>query len=191
MVMQTHIENEFEQISQNFKQLKELAPIISEAAQVCIEALRRGNKILFCGNGGSAADSQHLAAELVCKYKKDRHALNAIALTTNTSVLTAAANDLSFDYIFERQVESFGEKGDILFALSTSGKSINVIRAAEKANELGIKTIALTGADGGGLKHKAFMTIKVPSNITNNIQEMHIAIGHVICELIEKELSDK
>ena len=189
MVMQTHIKNEFEQISQNFKQLKELAPIISEAAQVCIEALRRGNKILFCGNGGSAADSQHLAAELVCKYKKDRHALNAIALTTNTSVLTAAANDLSFDYIFERQIEALGKEGDVLIALTTSGKSINIIRAVERANEMGLKTIALTGKDGGAIKHNASIAIKVPSDITNNIQEMHIAIGHILCEIIENGLS--
>ncbi len=188
--MQSYIENEFEKISQNFLELKKLAPQIQEAANICINALKNKNKILFCGNGGSAADSQHIAAEFVCKYKKDRPALNAIALTTNTSVLTAAANDLSFDYIFERQVESFGKKGDVLFALSTSGKSINVIRAVERANELGIKTIALTGADGGGLKHKAFMTIRVPSSITNKIQEMHIAIGHIVCELVEKELFD-
>jgi len=186
--MQTHIENEFEQISQNFKQLKELAPVISEAGAVCIEAIKRGNKILFCGNGGSAADSQHLAAELVCKYKKDRHALNAIALTTNNSVLTAAANDLAFDYIFERQVEGIGKAGDVLIALTTSGKSINVIRAVERANEMGLKTIALTGKDGGAIKHNASIVIRVPSDITNNIQEMHIAIGHILCQLIESNI---
>ena len=97
---------------------------------------------------------------------------------------------MSFDYIFERQVESFGKSGDVLFALTTSGKSINVIRAVERASELGIKTIALTGSDGGAIKHKAAVTLKVPSNITNNIQEMHIAIGHIICELVEKQLFD-
>lgn len=186
--MQTHIENEFEKISQNFKQLKELAPVISEATKECIKALKRGNKILFCGNGGSASDAQHLAAELVCKYKKDRHALNALALTTNSSVLTAAANDLSFDYIFERQIEGLGKEGDVLIALTTSGKSINVIRAVERANEMGLKTIALTGKDGGAIKHNAAISIKVPSDITNNIQEMHIAIGHIMCEHIEKSL---
>ena len=188
--MQSYIENEFDKISQNFLQLKTLAPQIQEVANICVNALKNKNKILFCGNGGSAADSQHIAAEFVCKYKKDRPALNAIALTTNTSVLTAAANDLSFDYIFERQVESFGKSGDVLFALTTSGKSINVIRAVERASELGIKTIALTGSDGGAIKHKAAVTLKVPSNITNNIQEMHIAIGHIICELVEKQLFD-
>lgn len=129
--MISHIEEEFEKLSLNFKQLKAQAPVINEAANICIQALKNGNKILFCGNGGSAADSQHLAAELVCKYKKERAALEAIALTTNTSVLTAAANDLAFDYIFERQVEAFGKKGDVLFALSTSGKSINVVRAVD------------------------------------------------------------
>lgn len=186
--MQSYIENEFEKISQNFLNLKELAPQILEVANVCVNALKNNNKILLCGNGGSAADSQHIAAEFVCKYKKERPALNAIALTTNTSVLTAAANDLAFDYIFERQIESFGKAGDVLFALSTSGKSINVIRAVEKANELGVKTIALTGADGGALKYKANLIIKVPSDITNNIQEMHIAIGHIICDIVEKNL---
>lgn len=186
--MISHIEEEFEKLSLNFIQLKAQAPVINEAANICIQALKNGNKILFCGNGGSAADSQHLAAELVCKYKKERAALEAIALTTNTSVLTAAANDLAFDYIFERQVEAFGKKDDVLFALSTSGKSINVVRAVERANELGLTTIALTGADGGSIKYKAKVTIKVPSDITNNIQEMHIAVGHIICEIIEKEL---
>lgn len=183
-----YVNEEFEKISKNFQQLKKLSPLITEASSLCIQALKNGNKILFCGNGGSASDSQHLAAELVCKYKKERTALNAIALVTNTSVLTAAANDIAFDYIFERQVEALGKAGDVLFAISTSGKSINVIRAVERARELGLKTIALTGATGGALKYKADITIQVPSEITNNIQEMHIAIGHIICDIIEKEM---
>lgn len=186
--MNNYIEREFEKISENFQQLKKLSPLINQAAEYCIEAFRKGNKVLFCGNGGSASDSQHLAAELVCKYKKERAALNAIALVTNTSVLTAAANDLAFDYIFERQVEALGKPGDVLFAITTSGKSINVIRAVERAKELGLKTIALTGATGGSVKYKADITIQVPSEITNNIQEMHIAIGHIICDIIEKEM---
>lgn len=186
--MINYIENEFEKMSQNFQALKTLSPIIYEAAETCIEAFKKGNKVLYCGNGGSAADSQHLAAELVCKYKKERAALNAIALVTNTSVLTAAANDLAFDYIFERQVEALGREGDVLFALTTSGKSINVIRAVERAKELGLKTIAMTGSTGGSVKYKADITIKTPSDITNNIQEMHIAIGHLICDIIEKEI---
>lgn len=186
--MINYIKDEFEKISQNFKQLTELAPVINQAAEVCIEAFKNGNKVLFCGNGGSASDSQHLAAELVCKYKKERAALNAIALVTNTSVLTAAANDLAFDYIFERQVEALGKQGDVLFALSTSGKSINVIRAVERAKELGLKTVALTGSTGGSVKYKADITIQTPSDITNNIQEMHIAIGHIICDIIEREM---
>lgn len=186
--MISYLETEFEKISQNFQNLKALSPIIYNAAEMCIEAFRSGNKVLFCGNGGSAADSQHLAAELVCKYKKERTALNAIALVTNTSVLTAAANDLAFDYIFERQVEALGKPGDVLFAISTSGRSINVIRAVERAKELGLKTIALTGADGGSVKYKADISIQVPSQVTNNIQEMHIAIGHLICDIIEKEM---
>lgn len=186
--MINYIECEFEKISKNFQQLKELSPVIQQAADICVEALQKGHKIMFCGNGGSASDSQHLAAELVCKYKKERQALNAIALVTNTSVLTAAANDLAFDYIFERQVEALGKTGDVLFALTTSGKSINVIRAVERAKELGIRTIAMTGATGGSVKYKADISIQTPSEITNNIQEMHIAIGHLICDLIERKM---
>lgn len=183
-----YIESEFDRLASNILHLKALAPQIEEVANLCIKALKNGNKILFCGNGGSAADAQHLAAELICKYKKERTALNAIALTTNTSVLTAAANDIAFDYIFERQVEAFGQDGDILFALSTSGKSINVIRAVDRAKELGLKTIAMTGASGGSLKNNADVLINVPSDITNNIQEMHIAVGHLICGIIENNL---
>ena len=183
-----YIESEFNRLASNILELKNLAPTITEVANICIKALKNGNKILFCGNGGSAADAQHLAAELICKYKKERTALNAIALTTNTSVLTAAANDIAFDYIFERQVEAFGQEGDILFALSTSGKSINVIRAVDRANELGLTTIAMTGESGGSLKKNANILINVPSNVTNNIQEMHITVGHLICGLIENNL---
>lgn len=183
-----YIESEFDRLASNILHLKALAPQIEKVANLCIKALKNGNKILFCGNGGSAADAQHLAAELICKYKKERTALNAIALTTNTSVLTAAANDIAFDYIFERQVEAFGQDGDILFALSTSGKSINVIRAVDRAKELGLKTIAMTGASGGSLKNNADVLINVPSDITNNIQEMHIAVGHLICGIIENNL---
>ena len=183
-----YIESEFDRLASNILDLKALAPKLEEVTNLCIKALKNGNKILFCGNGGSAADAQHLAAELICKYKKERTALNAIALTTNTSVLTAAANDIAFDYIFERQVEAFGQEGDILFALSTSGKSINVIRAVDRAKELGLKTIAMTGASGGSLKNNADVLINVPSDITNNIQEMHIAVGHLICGIIENNL---
>ena len=183
-----YIESEFERLASNIIELKALAPKIEKVANICIKALKNGNKILFCGNGGSAADAQHLAAELVCKYKKERTALNAIALTTNTSVLTAAANDIAFDYIFERQVEALGNEGDILFALSTSGKSINVVRAVDRAKELGLTTIAMTGIIGGSLKNNADVLVNVPSEITNNIQEMHIAVGHLICGIIENNL---
>lgn len=131
--MISHIEEEFEKLSLNFIQLKAHAPVINEAANICIQALKNGNKILFCGNGGSAADSQHLAAELVCKYKKERAALEAIALTTNTSVLTAAANDLAFDYIFERQVEAFGKKA-MYFLLSP--RVVRVLMLLELLKEL-------------------------------------------------------
>lgn len=186
--MINYIESEFDRLASNILSLKALAPKIEEVANICIKALKNGNKILFCGNGGSAADAQHLAAELICKYKKERTALNAIALTTNTSVLTAAANDIAFDYVFERQVEAFGQESDVLFALSTSGKSINVVRAVDRAKELGLTTIAMTGISGGSLKNNADVLINVPSEITNNIQEMHIAVGHLICGIIENNL---
>lgn len=187
--MQQHITNEFEKISNNFIQLQKQANSIEKAANICLNALKNGNKILFCGNGGSAADSQHLAAELVCKYKKERAAINAYALSTNTSILTAAANDLGFDTIFERQVEALGKKGDVLIALTTSGKSTNVLRAIDKANKTGLEVIVLTGTNAGLINENEALVIKAPSEITNNIQEMHIAIGHIICEIIENGLN--
>ena len=156
---------------------------------MCIEALRRGNKIMFCGNGGSAADSQHLAAELVGRYKMNRPAMNAVALTVDTSILTAVGNDYGYDTIFERQVEGIGKEGDVLVGLSTSGNSKNVLLAFAKAKKQGIKTLALTGNAGGKMKEEADLTINVPSDTTNNIQEMHIAVGHLLCGVIEKEIN--
>lgn len=162
--------------------------LIRQAASHCIQALCAGHKILFCGNGGSAADAQHLAAELSGRFYYDRPALAAEALTVNTSFLTAVANDYSFDDVFARMVDSLGQEGDILIGLSTSGNSENVVRAFQKANDKGIITIALTGENGGKLAREADLVIKVPSADTPRIQESHILIGHIICELVEKTI---
>lgn len=186
-----NIEQDFETISSNFQKIKELCPVIEKAAQACINAIKSGNKIMFCGNGGSAADSQHLAAELVGRYKINRPALASVALTTDTSILTAVGNDFGYDTIFERQIEGIGKKGDVLVGLSTSGNSKNVLLAMDKAKALGITTIAFTGEKGGKMKDKADFAINVPSDTTNHIQEMHIAVGHIICGIIEKECSPR
>ena len=161
---------------------------IIKAAKIVKEALKSRNKILLCGNGGSAADSQHIAAELTGRYKKERKGLPAVALTTDTSALTAIGNDYGFDFVFARQVEALGEKGDVLIAISTSGNSKNVIEAIKKAKEIGLKVINLIGKDGGKMKGMGEVDIIVPSNNTPRIQEMHIFIGHTICELVEKEI---
>lgn len=179
------IEKEFEQIADNFLKLRELTPDILLTIKLCTEAVSAGNKIMFCGNGGSASQSQHLAAELVGRYKKNRPAMNSIALTVDTSVLTAVGNDYGFDTIFERQIEGLGKKGDLLFGLSTSGNSRNIVLAFEKAKQLGIHTVAMTGSKDCKMKELADITLAVPSEISNNIQEMHLAIGHLICGEVE------
>ena len=156
-----------------------------------MEAFRSGHKLLACGNGGSAADAQHIVGELVCKLTMERAALPAIALTTNTSILTATGNDYAYDHVFVRQVEAFAQPGDVLIAISTSGRSASVNRAAELARERGAHTIALTGRDGGELAQLCDVAIVVPSASTQHIQEAHIAIGHVLCEVVERELFGK
>ena len=158
------------------------------AIDFIIEALRSGNTIMFCGNGGSAADAQHLAAELIGRYKLDRAPLPALALTVDTSALTAIANDYSFDDIFARQVRGIGRANDVLIAISTSGTSPNVLRAIEAAREKGITTIGLTGQSGGRMRQLCDICVSVPSDQTNHIQEMHIAIGHMICGVVEQRL---
>lgn len=168
--------------------LKNSNEILNEIAEVCINSIKSGGKIIFCGNGGSAADSQHLAAELVVKYKKIRNAIPAIAITTDTSILTAIGNDISAENIFDRQLEAIGKEGDIFLGLSTSGNSKNIVNAFIIAKKMGLKTIAFTGADGGAVKNIADITLRVPSNITNNIQEMHIICGHLLCEAIEENV---
>jgi D-sedoheptulose 7-phosphate isomerase len=159
---------------------------IEQLATLCIETLSAGRTIFFCGNGGSAADCQHLAAELVVRFQTERRGLKAIALTTDTSVLTATGNDYSYERIFERQIEALACPGDLLIGLSTSGNSPNVILAIEKAKSLGVRTAAMTGQSGGWLDALCSICIKVPSSITARIQEAHILIGHAICEEIDK-----
>tara|TARA_B100000401_G_C52513556_1_gene580823 strand:+ start:130 stop:654 length:525 start_codon:yes stop_codon:yes gene_type:complete len=155
---------------------------------VSVEAFLQNKKMLFCGNGGSAADAQHIAAELSGRFYLDRPPLYAEALHVNTSFLTAAANDFGYEETYARMLEACGEKGDILVGISTSGNSINVVKAIEKANDLGITTIGLTGNHGGKMADICDLIIKIPSNDTPRIQEGHILIGHIICQLIEEEL---
>jgi D-sedoheptulose 7-phosphate isomerase len=171
------------------EKLKGMADVILRFAEEVASTLRSGGKVILFGNGGSAADAQHIAAEFVGKFKLVRNALPAIALTTNTSTLTAIANDISFDDVFVRQVEALVSKGDLVVGISTSGRSANVIKAIVKAKELGAKTVALTGGDGGELAKKADLAVIVPSDSTPRIQEAHITIGHIVCELVERELS--
>ena len=186
--MQNKLNESIDEIITNFNNLKNLTPKISEVTQLCINSVKNGKKIMFCGNGGSAADSQHLAAELIGRCKMNRPAIASIALTTDTSVLTAVGNDYGYDAIFGRQIEALGQKGDVLIGISTSGNSKNVILALEKARNMGILTVAFTGKNGGKMKEIADYVINVPSDVTNNIQEMHIAIGHMICGFIEREV---
>ncbi len=158
---------------------------ISSAAEICIRSIQDGGKILFMGNGGSAADSQHLATELVSRYLVEREALPAMALTVDTSAITAIGNDYSFDHVFSRQIEALCKSEDVVIGISTSGKSRNVIHGVEAANKIGAKTIALTGNGGGELAQASFASIIVPSGRTPLIQQAHITIGHIICELVE------
>ncbi len=157
-------------------------------SELFIESLKKGGKIMFFGNGGSASDSQHLAAELVGRFQKERNALPALALTVNTSILTALANDYSYEVVFARQVEALGQKNDLVVGISTSGKAKNVAAGIKQAKKMGLKTVALTGGDGGELAKLADVSLMVPSTVTARIQEAHITIGHIICELVEAAL---
>jgi D-sedoheptulose 7-phosphate isomerase len=170
--------------------LASLAPVIEQAAVSLVAAYRTGNKVFFFGNGGSAGDAQHLAAELISRFLLERKSLPAIALTTDTSIITAIGNDYNFDVIFARQIEGLAKKGDIAFGLSTSGNSKNVIAGLEKAKQLGCLTIGLTG-NTGRIAEIVDIALKVPSKATPRIQESHITIGHIICGLVEAELFGK
>ena len=164
---------------------------MANVAAACIAALRQGNKILFAGNGGSAADAQHLAGELVSRFNYDRPGLPAFSLSTDTSVLTAIGNDYGYERLFARQIEAIGHAGDILFAISTSGRSPNILNAVRVAREKGLVTIGLTGRGGGELSGLCDHCLRTPSDLTPRIQEGHITIGHTICYLIEQQLFPK
>lgn len=166
----------------------ELISKINQVTAIVTEAFKQGGKVLFCGNGGSAADAQHLAAEFSGRFYSDRDPLPSEALHCNSSYLTAVANDYGYDVVYSRIIKGTGKKGDVLIGLSTSGNSVNIIKAMEVANNLGMITVSLTGKTGGKLKDVSQHLINVPSTDTPRIQESHIMIGHIICELVENEL---
>lgn len=168
---------------------KELAADVASVAEKVRAALEADGKILFCGNGGSAADAQHLAAEYTVRFARDRGPLSALALTTDTSVLTAAGNDLGFDAVFERQVQALGRPGDVLVLHSTSGESENLLRAAAAARAMGIVTIAFLAKGGGRLGGSVDQSIIVPTMSTAHAQELHLALGHIVCDLVEQPTS--
>jgi D-sedoheptulose 7-phosphate isomerase len=163
---------------------------IDGAGRLICEALRAGNKILLCGNGGSAADAQHIAAELVGRYERPRKPFPAVSLTTDTSALTALSNDYGYEEVFARQVAALANAGDVLIAISTSGKSPNIVKAAEKAKAIGCKTIGLTGCSGEPLASHCDLAIVVPSERTSRVQEAHITIGHLWCEMVDANLAN-
>jgi D-sedoheptulose 7-phosphate isomerase len=167
---------------------QQLTPVISTAGNILVEALAGGNKVLVMGNGGSAADAQHLAAEIVGRFKMDRRALPAIALSTNTSILTSIGNDYGFEMVFRRQVEALAEKGDVVIGISTSGSSENIRTALLMAGELGCRTVGLLGKDGGTIRDFVEIAIIVPSQDTPRIQEGHITIIHILCDIVENRL---
>ncbi|MBL7067743.1 MAG: D-sedoheptulose 7-phosphate isomerase [Candidatus Marinimicrobia bacterium] len=174
-------------------EIKELLAVecvdsIQKAADILVAAVHKGSRILLCGNGGSAADAQHIATELVSRLRFERKAIPAIALTTNTSIITAIANDYDFAAVFVRQVEAFGRPGDVLIGISTSGNAKNVIQAFEYAGKNRLQTIALTGGTGGALADLADVSIVVPSKSVMRIQESHITIGHILCDIVERSV---
>jgi D-sedoheptulose 7-phosphate isomerase len=188
------VSQQFCATAENLQRMSTDSALLSAVEQVvgaCVEALRRGNKILFAGNGGSAADAQHLAAELVSRYAYDRPGLPALALTTDTSVLTAIGNDYGYEHLFARQLEAVGAAGDVFFGLSTSGRSPNVLKALHAARAKGLITVGMTGRAGGQMAEGCDYVLRVPSDLTPRIQEGHIAIGHAICQCIEAQLFPK
>ena len=188
--MKNAIEKEFQghfEIIQ--KVMQTMQKPLEEASQLVVDTLKAGNKILLFGNGGSAADAQHIAAELTGRYKTERRGLPGIALTTDTSALTAIGNDYGYDRVFDRQVEALANEGDLLIGISTSGNSKNVINAFKVGQERGCKILGLTGRDGGNMNEYCDVNLIVPSDDTPRIQEMHILFGHTICQIIDNELS--
>ena len=189
--MRSIIESEFsEHLKTAQATLEYIAAPLEIAANLCIDTLKNGGKILIFGNGGSAADAQHIAAELVGRYKVERKGLPAIALTTDTSALTSIGNDYGYDRVFDRQVEALANKGDLVIGISTGGSSGNVISALKLAKGMGCKTIGLSGRDGGEMNDVCNVNLIVPAEDTPRIQEMHIVIGHTICHLIDQAFSD-
>ena len=189
--MNNTIKDNLKNIEKNIESLQDsvFEKIIINASKIIIDSLKKNKKILFCGNGGSAGDSQHLSAELLGQYLKKRQPLAAVDLTSNTSLLTSVGNDISFDQVFSRQISAIGLKGDILFAITTSGKSKNIINAIKTAKHKGLKVILLASEKAYKLKKTVNLFIPSPGNRVDRIQETHIIIGHLICELVEKKLS--
>ncbi len=173
------------------KTIEVMVPSIEKASELVTQTLKNGHKILLCGNGGSAADAQHIAAELTGRYKSERKGLPGIALTTDTSALTAISNDYGYDRIFDRQVEALAHQGDLLIGISTSGNSANVISALKCAQELGCKTLGMSGHDGGTMNDLCTLNLVVPSTDTPRIQEMHILIGHILCQAVDDAFEDQ
>jgi D-sedoheptulose 7-phosphate isomerase len=169
---------------------EEAARSVAEAARTVVETIRAGRKVLLCGNGGSAADSQHIASEIVGRFRRERDGWPAVALSTDTSILTSVGNDYGFAEVFRRQVEALGRKGDCLIAYSTSGNSENVIRAVEEAKDRGLRVIVFTGASGGRLADLGDVVLYAPSETTARIQECHAVMGHAMCDVAETELAD-
>lgn len=186
--MEKRINNYLDTISKCFGELKNESESIQNAVNLITLTLKSNKKLIFCGNGGSASDAQHLAAEFIGRYKENRSSLAAIAITTDTSAITAIGNDYGFDNIFSRQIEGIGVEGDTLIAISTSGNSVNILKAIKKAKKMNIKIIGLTGNKNKDFSNLVDICINVPSSETNHIQEMHIAVGQLICELVEKEI---
>ena len=192
--LKSTIRNQIRQSADNFMAMsadEELLECVGVVASACVGALRNGNKVLFAGNGGSAADSQHLAGELVSRFYYDRPGLPSFALTTDTSVLTAIGNDYGYERLFARQIEAVGVAGDIFFAISTSGNSPNILEAIRTAREKGLITVGMTGSNGGDLAGLCDHCLRVPSDATPRIQEGHILLGHTVCQMIEAELFPK
>jgi D-sedoheptulose 7-phosphate isomerase len=164
---------------------------IVELSDVVVHALRNGNKIMFCGNGGSAADAQHLAGEFINRFRFDRAPLAGLALTTDTSILTCIGNDSSFDHVFSKQILGLGNKGDVLIAISTSGNSMNILEACHACKEKGIYIVGFTGESGGKMQEIVDLLIDIPSKDTPRIQEGHITVGHIMCDIVEQEMFSK
>lgn len=189
--MKTFIESEFNAHLQSAQKIFSLTEQIQKAASLLTQSLAQGRKILICGNGGSAADAQHFAAELTGRYKRERKGLAGIALSVDTSALTAIGNDYGFEFVFSRQVEALAQKGDVFFGISTSGNSANVLQAAKVARDIGCSIIGLSGRDGGKLNEICDINLIMPDNDTPRIQELHILVIHILCDIIEKASIDK